>query len=618
MRLAIACLFVGLMLVAGIARADEPKSAPAENLQQLDQQLADAFTAAHVPGASVAVIEDGVVVLTKAYGFADSMAQKRATPETVFRAGSISKSLVGISVMMLVEEGKLDLNAKLGDLAPEIVFDNPWEATDPVRLVHLMEHTTGFDDIGFHHYLLDGANMPLKQAIEAYGPYRSRWKPGTYVAYCNSAPVIAGYIVEKASGLSWAEFTRTRIFEPLGMTSAHWDRAPEIVDRLAKSYRANSVGEEPYVDIPGKPAGSLNITPTDLAKLAILLIGRGTANGVTLLKPESVMRIETPASSLASRSGLAYGYGLGNVAIARSKAVFHGHDGGIDGFLSMYMYQPEHGAGLVVMVNAPQDDALKAADAITDYLQRSWPAAPFSEVKPEPGQLDALAGFYQSSASRQQMLAPIDGLTDWTWVKNSNGDLLINGTVRKGVGPRVFQRIDRAAPSTVFVDSGDGPRMLTALSVSRRVSTNEIIAKAAFVVVCIIVALISLICLPVWLLWSWPAGHLRDLGGIVVRLLPTLAVFSIVAVASILAYCLADGSSETLHVLGTPSRAARAIYWLSLSIPLFGVIAILAAFTANRDTPAKVRFLALLSGSLALVATWYLWPFGWIGLQTWA
>jgi Beta-lactamase len=372
------------------------------------------------------------------------------------------------------------------------------------------------------------------------------------------------------------------------------------------------------MDIPGKPAGSLNITPADLAKLALMLIGRGTANGVMLLKPESVQRIETPASSLAVRSGLPYGYGLGNTAIVRSKAVFHGHDGGIDGFLSMYMYQPEHAAGLIVMINAPQGEALKAADAITDYLQRSWPAAPFAEVKPDPGQVDALAGFYQSSAPRQQMLAPLDGLIDWTWVKNSNGDLLINGTVRKGVGPRLFQRIDRAAPGTVFVDSGDNLKMLTATSASRLVSTNEIIAKAVYVVICMIVTLISLIWLPVWLLWSWPTGHLRDIGGIGVRLLPTLAVLSIVAVVALLAYCLADGSSETLRVLGTPSRLARAIYWLSLSIPLFGVLAILIAFVANRDTPAKIRFLALLSGALALVATWYLWPFGWIGLQTWA
>jgi CubicO group peptidase (beta-lactamase class C family) len=73
--------------------------------------------------------------------------------------------------------------------------------------------------------------------------------------------VIAGYLVEKASGLSWAEFTRTRIFEPLGMRSAHWDRAPAIIDRLARSHQPDGMTPEPYVDIPGKPAGAPTSPP---------------------------------------------------------------------------------------------------------------------------------------------------------------------------------------------------------------------------------------------------------------------------------------------------------------------------------------------------------------------
>ena len=149
-----------LIAACGVVYADEPKTPPAKSLEELDQRLGKIFVDAQVPGASVAVVENGKVVMTKAYGLADVAARTPATPDTVFRAGSISKSMVGVAVMMLVEEGKLDLNAKLSDLAPEIHFANPWEATDPVRLVHLLEHTTGFNDIGFRHYPLQGENVP--------------------------------------------------------------------------------------------------------------------------------------------------------------------------------------------------------------------------------------------------------------------------------------------------------------------------------------------------------------------------------------------------------------------------------------------------------------------------
>lgn len=614
MRQSFRSLLLALPLLACAAQAeDEPKQAPAASLAELDQRLADVFRTENVPGATVAIIEDDAVVFTKAYGLADVARQAPATPETVFRAGSISKSIVGIAVMMLVEEGKLDLDAKLAELAPEIRFRNAWEASDPVRVAHLMEHTTGFDDLRFSQYLIDGAGMSLREAIEVYGPYESRWRPGTWVAYCNTGPVIAGYLVEKASGLSWAEFTRTRIFEPLGMESAHWDRAPSIIDRLARSYQTDGVTPEPYVDIPGKPAGALNVTAGDLAKLARLFIGRGTVDGVTLLRPESVARIETPRTSLASRNGLDVGYGLGNMMVAREKGRFHGHDGGIDGFLSTYLYEPERRAGYVVMINAPQGNALKAAEAISDYLQRDWSAPELPEYRHEAGELRALTGLFQSMAPRQQMFAPLERIADWSPVSYDDGQFSINGSERKGVAPRVFRRADRAAPNVLFHDGGG--MMLTPTAANRRVPMLETAAKATWGVLYALVLAISVVYLWVWLV-GWARGRLNGRGGVMVRLLPALAVFSIAAFAGTLLYVL-SASPNTLQLLGTPSAVARFLQYSSASIPVFGILAVLAGMRAPHETPRLVRALAQLAGLLAFIAGAWLWPEGWVGLKTW-
>lgn len=610
-------VFLAILCHVAVASAeDAPKPAPAASVAELDQRLAELFRTHKVPGASVALIENDVVVLGKGYGVADVERQTPVTADTVFRAGSISKSIVGIAVMMLVEEGKLDLDAKLADLAPEIRVWNPWEPTHPVRVAHLMEHTTGFDDLRFRQYLIDGSGMDLAQAIEAYGPYESRWPPGTLVAYCNTAPVIAGYLVEKASGMRWADFTRSRIFEPLGMRSAHWDRDPSIIDRLARSYRTDGVTVEPYVDIPGKPAGALNVTALDLARLARMFIGRGTVDGVTLLRPESVARIEAPRTSLASRSGLAVGYGLGNMLVAREKGLFHGHDGGIDGFLATYQYEPERKAGYVVMINAPQGEALEVADAITSYLQRDWPVPSLPEYRHESAELAALTGLYQSAAPRQQMFAPLERLADWSPVRFDDGTFVINGIERRGVAPRVFRRFDRAAPGTVFVEAEQGPMMLSATSANRRVPWFEVAAKATWGV---LYALVLLVSVPYLLVWGigWMRGSLRGRGGVAVRLLPALAVFAIAAFAGTLLYAL-GAAPDTLQRLGTPSPTARFLQWSSASIPLLGILAVLAGMRAPQQTPRFVRGLALLAGMLAFIAGAYLWPDGWVGLKTWA
>src|SRR6185503_20059012 len=171
-QMMIARLLVAMSVLiagSGVAFADDPKPLPPKSVDELDQRIAKAISDSHVPGGSVAIVEGGKVVFSKAYGVSDTKTKTPVTPATLFRAGSISKSIVGIAVMMIVEEGKLDLNAKLADLAPDIRFDNPWEATDPVRIVHLLEHTTGFNDISFHHYALQG-DLPLSQAVQLYGP----------------------------------------------------------------------------------------------------------------------------------------------------------------------------------------------------------------------------------------------------------------------------------------------------------------------------------------------------------------------------------------------------------------------------------------------------------------
>jgi CubicO group peptidase (beta-lactamase class C family) len=610
LALAVATVCIGAPVQA--ADAEDPPR-PAASLEELDKRLADTFEKAKVPGVSVTVIEGGQIVLTKGYGYADLETKRPVTPETVFRAGSISKSFTSIGVMMLVEEGKLSLDAKLADLMPELKYDNPWEKTDPIRLVHLLEHTTGFDDITFRHYLLEGKDVPLSDAVNLYGPYKSRWKPGTMTSYCNSGPVIAGRIIEKVSGQSFQDFMASRLTGPLGMESAFWTREPQIAGRLSRSYKNTDGDEEPFVEILARPSGSLNVTSKDLAKLPLLMLGRGTLDARTYLSTASVERIERPETNDGARAGLKYGYGLGNMVYAGSKGVFHGHDGGIDGFVSKYEYAPGQGAGFVVMANLGTKEVFDAGEEIRNYLERDFPESRVVAAPLASSQLEQLTGFYQSITPRQQMLAIIESIFGWQTARAKGGELEFNDTKRIHVGGNVFQKTDKAVPNIVFVPRGDDVLMFTAIGVERKVPLPELLGKAALAAVYVLALVLSLLYMLIWVPSAF-LGRLADRGGVTIRLLPWLAILSTVAVAGL---AIVGFENAGLSEIAKPGPLGWALYGATLATPVLGTLALLRAAMGAPDARIPVRGIAWLSSVATLAFAGYLWSYGWIGIKLW-
>lgn len=142
------------LLVCGVAlRAAEPKQPPVpKTTAELEQAIRKVLAETKTPGAGVSIVSRDGVLWTAGIGKADVVRGRDVTPDTLFRIGSVSKSFVSLSVLKLEQEGKLHLTDTAHSLAPEIEFRNPWEATDPVRIVNLLEHTAGFDDLHLREY----------------------------------------------------------------------------------------------------------------------------------------------------------------------------------------------------------------------------------------------------------------------------------------------------------------------------------------------------------------------------------------------------------------------------------------------------------------------------------
>jgi CubicO group peptidase (beta-lactamase class C family) len=604
-----------LLLWALGARAQSPSDLAPASLSELDRRLADVFARHRIPGASVVVLEDGEVAMSKGYGTSDVRTGRPVTAETLFRAGSISKSITSLAVMILVEEGKLSLDARLSALAPEIHFDNPWEDTDPVRLVHLLEHTSGFGDLRFRHFAMDGHDMPLSRAVEVDGPYRCRWRPGTFFAYDNAGPVIAAYVVEKVAGQSFADFTRSRIFEPLGMTSARWDAPPDATS-MSRSYAQDGAREVAYADIPSKPAGALNATAEDLARVAKMLVARGAYAGGRMLAPGSVARLETPASSLAARAGLRVGYGLGEVATATPKAIWYGHGGSIDGFLAEFRYTPERRAAAVVMINAPSLPGLgDAMDAIVAYLGRTWPALPaVTPIALPPGALEQLAGTYLSTAFDQDWQPALDLKLPLRVTVDGDG-LVIGGKRAVATSPSVFAEAGTATPRWVFADADEGRVLLSPLGAHRRVPARAAGLRVALWYGLTPLALVgTLVALPIWLV----AGLRRKVSGWrawSVRLLPALAVLS--APALVVTFVSAVGPLDPDPALGRVSPLSVAVFALSLLVPSLALAAFAALWRHGGSAGRSIRVLGWVNVATALAASAHFALHGWLGLRTW-
>src|SRR5712692_10469421 len=424
---------VSMLLIPAPGTAQQKNDQPhPKTLLGLQQAMKDVLDKEHVPGAGVALVANGEVLWCGGIGEADITVKRPVTCDTEFRVGSISKTFVALSLLKLQEEGKINLNARLQDVAPEIPFKNRWEATHPVRIVNLLEHTAGFDDMEPSEVfnVHDRYDFPLLAVFKRFTePQAARWRPGTRMSYSNPGNAIAGYLIEKVTGKPFDQYIRETFLRPMGKEHADYPFTDANKALLAMAYESNPPKPSGYPFIYLRPAGDLKASPGELAKLVQFLLRRGRAGDAQLVNSESILRMETPETTLAAKNGLRLGYGLCNYSSVEGGVVTHGHDGGIDGFISSYRYMPEQNWGYVVLLNSTNSGrALHHLNLLAiDFLSRDFPKPQQSAINPPAGDLEKFAGFYAPRAPRTQMFAFLDDLAGGTRIRVIEGKLTRSG-----------------------------------------------------------------------------------------------------------------------------------------------------------------------------------------------
>ena len=167
--LGLAAAMLGLLCCGAASAQDNDEEITPASVEELIAAIGDVLVEHDVPAVGLALVDSSGPVWVGSLGKANVENDIDADENTLYRIGSTSKMFVALSVLRLVEEGRLSLNDKLSDLAPDVQFENEWEATYPVRIVHLLEHTTGWDDIHLPDYAHnDPAPATLKEGLDAF------------------------------------------------------------------------------------------------------------------------------------------------------------------------------------------------------------------------------------------------------------------------------------------------------------------------------------------------------------------------------------------------------------------------------------------------------------------
>lgn len=398
-------LKITLILICMMSFSLQADEQTPKTLDELKAAIEKIRVETKTPAVGITLVDKNGIQWVDGLGEANLETHAEADENTLFRIGSVSKMFAALAVLKLQEEGKLNLNDKLRDLAPEIIFENPWEETHPIRLAHLLEHTTGWDDIHLAEYAYSAPDsMTTKEALDYHPDSRkSRWVPGTRHAYCNSGAAVVAYIVEKITGKKYEDYIDETFFKPLNMQSTSYFKTDLYEQKGATLYTNNK--PEDYWHIIYRAAGSINSSPKDMANFLQFLVLRGAVNHQQIISTASIDRMETPETNLGFSVGVTSGYGLANYTTGHNdfNLAFRGHNGGVFGGLTELTYSNELSAGFVILINASHPQALdRISKTMRDYLVKDIKK---KEIDPIalPEKFKKLNGYYVPVNPRNQL-----------------------------------------------------------------------------------------------------------------------------------------------------------------------------------------------------------------------
>jgi D-alanyl-D-alanine carboxypeptidase len=356
-------------------------------LPRVENKIREVMTAQRLPGVAVGIVRDQELAWAKGFGFADIASERAPDAATLFRCGSITKTLTATAIMQLRDEGKLFLDDPIVRYIPEFKAVRVKAGRlEDVTLRRLLSHHSGLmgegPASGWDSGIFAGINQmvaDLARAEVVIGPH-SAFK------YSNYGYAMLGEVVARVSSIPYTEYIRKNLFEPLGMDSSRFDLDAGAQTKTATGYTISFLQDlpsiAPHPHINGfTAAGQLYSSVADLAKWISFQFRTDASKreGSQTLKGDSLSEMHRPQHLDDNWNE---GYGIAWMATRRAENIFHHHAGAIYGFLTIVMFNKPHKVGAIVLTNSVGHTGY--AEIAFDLLEALIPAVRDSRRILEP------------------------------------------------------------------------------------------------------------------------------------------------------------------------------------------------------------------------------------------
>jgi CubicO group peptidase (beta-lactamase class C family) len=337
--------------------------------EKLDAIAAEAF-AKDGPGGSVIVVQDGKTLLRKGYGMADLELGVPAKPEMVFRIGSMTKQFTAVAILQLVKEGKVKFDDPLSKYVPG------YPGAEAITVEQLLTHTSGmksYNDVPSYLSTIREDKTPM-QLVDGVRNEKAAFAPGEKWMYSNSGYLFLGIIIEKASGMKYADYMQAKLFTPLGLKHTSVVDPDHVTTGRVRGYEIGpdkALRNAGYISMTQPyAAGSIESNVDDLARWNQLLVAGKVVDKALLDRAWTESR---------TKDGKSTGYGYGWKVSDEEGVHFVAHGGGITGFVSYGTLVPEKRLFVGMLHNAlgsETDLEYTSTRLALEVLGQSWSATP--------------------------------------------------------------------------------------------------------------------------------------------------------------------------------------------------------------------------------------------------
>lgn len=409
--------------------------------------LAERMASSHVPGVSIAVIDDGKIAWARGFGVKEAGAIDPVTVSTLFEAQSISKAVATTATLDLVNSGRLSLDQPANTyLKSWKIPDNEYQAQEKVTLRRILSHSSGLTVGGFSGYRTGDAIPSLLEVLNGEKPannppIRVDFTPGSMSRYSGGAMEVLQQLLMDATGQPFPELMKRLVLTPAGMTLSTYQE-PLPVERQAEAASghdaAGAVIKGKWPIHPEMAAAGLWTTPTDLAKWAIQITDAWDGKGSKLFSKKVAVEMLTVQKAP---------YGLGVELEGSGTSLQFSHAGSNAGFRAYVVMFPAIGKGAVVMTNADAGDAVTSNLITSIATEYHWPTGQQAEretVSLTDEQMNALVGVYSLPSGPKA--EPV------TYEVTRTGNSMFGQII--GLGPRPKDTFFPASATSLFSIGG--------------------------------------------------------------------------------------------------------------------------------------------------------------------